>query len=114
VDGLAMALALGIAAITAAAGADAGADRPVFVTVVGQGHIRLRLAAGVTAPCDSTENRMLFAGRLAPGRYRWDTGAQDVCYQHTSGAFPDSDWSVSRVISTTMRRGPREILISTE
>jgi hypothetical protein len=114
VDALVIALALGIAAITPAADADAGADRPVFVTVVGKGHIRLRLAVGITAPCDSTENRMLFDGRLAPGRYRWDTGAQDVCYQHTSGALPDSDWSVSRVISTTTRRGPREILISTE
>jgi len=72
VDARAIALALGIAAISTAAGADAGADRPVFVTVLGQGHSRLRLAVGITAPCNSTENRMLFDGPLAPE----DTGGR--------------------------------------
>lgn len=91
-------------------------DRPVFVTIVGQGAIRIRLAAGVTAPCDSSENRMLFDGRLGPGRYQWDTGATNVCYQHTSRALPDSDWSESRVIGTTRIRpnGAAEIVVSTE
>ena len=108
-------MALTIAAFTAAPRAQAGADHPVFVTVVGQGVIRLRLAAGITAPCDSSENRMVFDGRIGPGRYRWDTGARDICYQQTSRALPDSDWSESRVISTTSRAGrPRELLLSTD
>jgi hypothetical protein len=107
-------MALALTAFTVAAGAEAGADRPVFVTIVGQGVIRLRLAAGITAPCDSSDNRMLFDGRVGPGRYRWDTGASNICYQQTSRALPDSEWSESRVISTTSRTGPREIVLSTE
>ena len=115
VDARAVAMALTIAAFTATGRADTGADRPVFVTVVGQGVIRLRLAAGITAPCDSSDNRMIFDGRIGPGRYRWDTGAKDVCYQHTSRALPDSDWSESQVVSTTWRSSrPREIVLSTE
>jgi hypothetical protein len=107
-------MALTIAVFTAGAPAEAGADRPVFVTIEGQGVIRLRLAVGITAPCESSENRMLFDGPLGPGRYRWDTGARDICYQHTSRALPDSDWSESRVISTTTRGRPTEILLSTD
>jgi hypothetical protein len=114
VDARAFAIALSIAAFASAQRAEAEADRPVFVTVVGQGVISLRLAAGITAPCDSSDNRLLFEGRIGPGRYRWDTGARDVCYQHTSRALPDSDWSESQVISTTSRTGPREIVLSTE
>ena len=110
----AIAIALAVAAFTAVVGAEAETDRPVFVTIAGQGVISLRLAAGITAPCDSSENRLLFDGRIGPGRYRWDTGARDVCYQHTSRALPDSDWSESRVISTTWRGGPREIVLSTD
>jgi hypothetical protein len=47
------------AALTAAAGAEAGADGPAFAAVVGQGVIRLRPAAGIPAPCDSSDNRTL-------------------------------------------------------
>jgi hypothetical protein len=114
VDSRAVAIALTIAAFTATPRAEAEADRPVFVAIVGQGVISLRLAAGITAPCDSSENRLVFVGRIGPGRYRWDTGAKDVCYQHTSRALPDSDWSESQVISTTTRRGPREIVLATD
>jgi hypothetical protein len=114
VDARAVAIALTIAAFTAGERAEAGVERPVFVTITGQGVLRLRLAAGITAPCDSSDNRMLFDGRLGPGRYRWDTGAREVCYQYTSRALPDSDWSESRVISTTTRAGPLEIVLSTD
>jgi hypothetical protein len=114
VDARAVAIALTIAVFTAAGGADAEAERPVLVTVVGRGVIGFRLAAGITAPCDSSENRMLFEGHLGPGRYRWDTGARNVCYQNASHALPDSDWSESRVISTRTRSGPLEIQLSTD
>jgi hypothetical protein len=110
----AVAIALAIAAFAAGERAEAGADHPVFVTVVGQGIIRLRLAVGITAPCDSSENRMLFDGRIGAGRYRWDTGARNVCYQHTSRALPDSDWSESQVIPTTTRGKPREIVLTAD
>ena len=113
-DGRAVVVALALAAFTTSTHADAGADRPVFVTLVGRGVIRLRLAAGITAPCDSSENRMIFDGPIGPGRYRWDTGASDVCFQHTSRSLPDSEWSESQVLSTRSKTGPREILLSTD
>ena len=111
-------LAVGIAATSFAARADAQADRPVLVTVVGHGAIRFRLAAGPTAPCDSSENRMLFDGWLRTGKYVFDTGADAVCFQYTSGALREMNWSESQVVlTTTGRRPPRrpmEILVPTD
>lgn len=109
-------LGLGIAATAVTARADPEADRPVFVTVVGHGAIRFRLAIGRTAPCDSPENRMLFDAWLAPGRYEWATGAILVCYQHTSGVLRESDWSTSQIVSTLIGKHyrPAEIVVSTD
>jgi hypothetical protein len=109
-----VAIALGIAASVAALPADAEADRPVFVVVAGHGAIRLRLAAGRTAPCDSTENRMIFDGWVGVGKYSWATRSDLVCYEHTSGALRESDWSVAQVVATMTRRGPLVIRISTD
>jgi hypothetical protein len=87
--------------------AQAGAERPVFVTVTGQSAIGFRLALGRTAPCDSSENRMLFDGTLMPGRYRFETASEIVCYQSTSASFPTSDWSAPQITSTVVtRHGP--------
>jgi hypothetical protein len=110
----AIAFAIGIAAIVAEVPADAETDRPVFVVVVGHGSIRLRIAEGVTAPCDSSENRMIFDGWVGVGRYVLATRAGFVCYQHTTAALPESDWSVPRLVPTLTRRGPAEIQISTD
>ncbi len=116
----AIALALGIAAISASGRAEAEADRPIFVSVVGHGSIRFRLAVGRTGPCDSSDNRMLFDAWLGPGRYEWPTGADFVCYQHTSGALREEDWSESRVMPTLTSRGkgsparPLEVVVSTD
>jgi hypothetical protein len=111
-----LAILLGIAATFAGADANAAADHPVVFDVVGHGAVRLRLAAGVTAPCDSSENRMLYDGWIGVGRYEWSTGASTICYQHTSGALREVDWSVPRIISTLPPRGQSktEILISTD
>jgi hypothetical protein len=118
VNAAAIALALGTAVAAAAPLADAQTDRPVFVTVVGHDAIRFRLAAGATAPCDSADNRMLYDGWLRPGRFAFGTGADLVCYQHTSGALREVNWSVPRVVSTVMGaklwRRPREIEVSTD
>jgi hypothetical protein len=114
-DARSVALSLGIAAMSATGRAEAEADRPVIVTVVGRGAIRLRLAAGVTAPCDSSSNRMLFDGWVEPGRYQWETGSNTVCYQYTSGALREQDWSVSSIVPTWRKaRRPWEILVSTD
>jgi hypothetical protein len=111
-------LALGIAAISAPSSAPAQADRPVSVRIVGHGAIRFRLAGGAVAPCESSENRMLFDGWLEPGQYVFSTGADLVCYEHTSGALRESNWSTPRVVPTTMGRRllrrPQQIEVSTE
>jgi hypothetical protein len=83
----------------------AGAERPVYVRVTGQTAIRFRLALGWTAPCDSTENRMMFDGTLAPGQYTFETGSEVACYQYTFAAFPNSEWSQPRVMPTRIRHG---------
>jgi len=49
---------------------------------------------------------MLFDGLLAPGQYVFEAGGELVCYQYTSAAFPESEWSVPRVAPTRMRQGP--------
>jgi hypothetical protein len=117
---LALALALGIAASTTAVPADAGADWPVSIVVVGHGAIRLRLAAGRTMPCDSSSNRMLFDGWVGVGRYEWATGTDVVCFEHTSGALRESDWSGAHLAPTVTRdwrwgpNRPNVIQISTD
>jgi hypothetical protein len=111
-----LAAVLGITASFAGADANAAADYPVFITVVGHGAVRLRLAAGITAPCDSDENRMLFDGWIGVGRYEWITGARTICFQHTYGALREADWTESRIVSTAFGRDgkPQQIVISTD
>jgi hypothetical protein len=115
--------ALGIAVSCVGVQGDAAAedqlDRPIYVTVVGQGSIRFRMSAGVTAPCDSLRNRMLFDGSLTPGRYAFSTGAWSVCYEYTSGAFRQANWSTSRIQPTVLgdkfgRRCPARVEIRTD
>jgi hypothetical protein len=109
-----LALSLGILVAGEAAPASAGAERPVFVDVVGQGAIRLRLAAGRTTPCDSSSDRPMFDGWVEVGRQAWSTDADFVCYQYTSGALREQGWSVPQVTPTFARRGPAVIRISTD
>jgi hypothetical protein len=110
----AIAFSLAIVASLVAAPADAGADFPVYLVAVGHGAIRVRLAAGPVTPCDSNEHRMLFDGWVRPGTYRWATGSDLVCFQHTSGALREQDWSPSRLIPTVWDKKPAEIRVSTD
>ena len=91
---------------------------PVSVTIVGHGAIRFRLAEGTTAPCDSSRNRVTYDGWLAPGVYAFPTLSPSVCYEHTSGAFRDVNWSQGTIVATlTGRRRyvhPVEIVIQTD
>ncbi len=101
-----------IAGVSAPRPAEAGAERPVFVTVTGQSAIGFRLALGRTAPCDSSENHMMFDGTLRPGRYAFETSSDVVCYQYTSAAFPTSDWSAPQITSTVIgRHGPLTLAV---
>jgi len=95
---------------------------PIYVTVVGQGAVRVLLAAGVVAPCDSSDNEPVYDGWLAPGRYRFYLASRSVCMQHTFGEFRDAGgaWSTPAILPTAFarrRRGqlvPFEIRISTD
>jgi hypothetical protein len=100
--------------VVAVSPAEAGTERPVYVVVVGQGAIRLRLAAGQVAPCDSPDNRVLFDGWVGVGTFSWVTSSDLVCIQHTSGALRESDWSVSQLVATATRKGPAKIVVSTD
>jgi hypothetical protein len=105
---------LGIAASAVAVTADAGAEFPVYVVVTGHGAIRVRLAAGYVSPCDSSENRLLFDGWLGVGTYVWETGTDFVCFQHTSGALREQDWSAPLLIPTVWKKKPARIPVSTD
>jgi hypothetical protein len=109
-----VALVLGIAASVAIVPADAGADFPVNLVVMGYGAIRVRLAAGLVTPCDSHENRLVFEGPVRAGTYTWATGSEFVCFQHTSRALPEQDWSASQMIPTVWNKKPTEIRVSTD
>lgn len=110
----AVALILGIVASFAGVPAGHGADYPVYVVVVGHGTIRVRLAAGPVTPCDSHENRLLFEGPVQAGTYTWATGSTFVCFQHTSRALPEQDWSASQLLPTVWNRKPTEIRVTLE
>jgi hypothetical protein len=99
-------------AISSPTTSHAGTNRPVYVEVTGQSAIRFRLALGQAAPCDSSEDRMLFDGVLPPGKYVFETGSETVCYQHTYPDFPAVGWSVAQVMPTRIRRrGPLSLAI---
>ena len=91
---------------------------PVRVSIVGHGAVRFRLAEGTTAPCDSSRNRVTFDGWLEPGLYAFPTVSPSVCYEHTSGAFRDVNWSTGTIVSTVVGRRryarPVEIVIETD
>jgi hypothetical protein len=76
-------------------GADGVAPAPVIISLSARGPVRVQVAEGVTTPCDSSNNRMLFDGAMAPGQNAWSTqiAGECVCVRWTSDAFPRSDWS---------------------
>jgi hypothetical protein len=70
---------------------------PVHVTVHGQGTIRVRIADGAIAPCDS--GRRLFDGQMAAGQSLVLTSATGVvCVEHTYGAFRKTNWTPSMFV----------------
>jgi hypothetical protein len=86
-----------VSAITTAAGSlRANESADVVVTSTSNVDVRVQLAEGLTAPCDSGNNRMLFDGRLAAGAtFRSAIGGDCVCIRSTSTSFPNSEWSTS-------------------
>jgi hypothetical protein len=98
----------------------AAADTPmpiaVRVKVVGQGEIRLIVADGVTKPCESSDNHILFQGRPRAGdeiKLKSITGS--VCVDHTYGSLRESQWAGPSIWSGSnvgAFGGPREAVLS--
>lgn len=87
---------------------------PINLAVVGQGAIRVRLSAGQTAPCDSSDDKPIFDGSLTPGRYVFQTAVPNVCLQHTYGQLRDTRWSSPLILPTVLetRSGNRLLIVT--
>lgn len=93
---IATGLSVATALATASSGLRASESAPVVLTSASSVEVRVQLAEGLTAPCDSGNNRMLFDGRLAPGAtFRASIGGDCVCIRSTSASFPNSKWTTS-------------------
>jgi hypothetical protein len=80
--------------------AQAPAIVPVVIAIVGAGRVavRVQIAAGMTTPCDSTDDHMLVDRRLTAGAvWLGSTAAECVCIRNTSETFSRTDWSPSRL-----------------
>lgn len=90
-----------VALVTAGFEGDARAQPwsvPVYVSVVGSGSIRVRVAAGDTVPCDSSRNAPLFDGLMSAGTTtQLQSPYACICEQHTHGAFREVDWTTSQI-----------------
>jgi hypothetical protein len=76
-----------------------GPPLPVLVYSIGPEAVRVRVAAGAVLPCSSSSNTELFEGPIEPGQLLTiTTPASVVCIQQTYEGFPDTDWSIGRVI----------------
>lgn len=70
------------------------APAPVVVTQRGPARVRVQVSEGLTRPCDSSEDKMLFDGWLAHGEtFRGAIEGDCVCIRHTRDTFPNADWT---------------------
>lgn len=66
---------------------------PISVSMVGPKAVRVRVAIGVSMPCDSSNNGKLFDGKVEPGwSQTWVASAACVCIEQTYESFPDVGW----------------------
>lgn len=80
--------------------AEAPPKTPVVVTVVGHGAIRLVVADGAQRPCDSSDNRVLFSGRVsADEKVKLESTTGSVCVDHTYGKLRESQWAGATIWS---------------
>lgn len=87
---------LASAITTTVSGLRANESAAVVITSTSSVDVRVQLAEGVTAPCDSSNNRMLLDGRLAAGAtFRTAIAGYCVCIRFTSASFPNTEWSTS-------------------
>lgn len=77
---------------------------PLVIEAIGTGAVRVRLAEGTTAPCDSSLNRRVFDGWVAANAPLTATvGSSCVCVEHTWGGFRESQWSPGRIVCNRPR-----------
>jgi hypothetical protein len=90
-------------AILAAAGFSAGdvsaaVPLPVVISVVGQGAVRLRVASGHVAPCDSSEDHVVLDNWVRAGDVlSLALNDECACIEHTYGSFREAQWSLSAI-----------------
>jgi hypothetical protein len=92
---------LALASLAASsAPADTPRATPVTVSVVGKGHIRLMVSDGMTRPCDSSDNHMLFNERVDAGaEIKLKAATGSVCVDHTYGSLRESQWAGASIWS---------------
>jgi hypothetical protein len=80
-------------ALLFAGGATAGSPTPIEITMLGPDPVRIRIALGLTFPCDSGDNHLLLEGKFKAGDIaRAQTPDACVCLQQTYAPFSDIDW----------------------
>ena len=80
---------------------------PVSVTMTGPKSVRVRVAAGTAAPCDSSANTRLFEGKVKPNwGDTWWVSTACICVEQTYDDFPDVDWGPARIECRPMVMGP--------
>ena len=83
-------------AVAVSVSSDVSAEEPTqfFITMHGEGRVRLEVAAGRTTPCDSSNNTRVFDGWINGGETFTVTRPDDcVCVRSTTKKFPSSGWS---------------------
>ena len=87
---------LGSCVLMAPGALHADEPTPVVVTMGGGDRLRVQVSEGLTMPCDSSNNRMLFDDRLGPGEtFRASIAGECVCLRHTTSPFRNVDWTTS-------------------
>jgi hypothetical protein len=83
---------------TDAAGDPVAPVTTLIIRNVGEHTARVQVALGVTEPCDSSDNEMVFDAKVAPGETRMvPVGGVIACARHTS-SWGDIDFVPSRWI----------------
>ena len=95
-----------IALVSASVSAHAQVVTPVYVRVIGEGTVRLRVTdmRGREA-CTEDRSRFLFDGRMSANQAMWlESPTSCVCMAHTYGGFREIQWSVPRVVCSIDQR----------
>lgn len=96
---LASASACILAVILTSAGGLATEPVPVVITMNGDARLRVQVSEGLTTPCDSSNNRALFDGRLSPGEtFRTTIGSECICVRNTRSPFREVDWTTPGLV----------------